>query len=168
VAVGEPRPTDEREIAWPTIGRLVVRYQPVVKLYDERIVGLRRRSVDWHTSEKEHFSCLPDILLCRRDRDGFHRDVERWRCASRRVDQFGALCASNDVRRGPTTVDRASNLFERGSVADPDSWLVGPSDQPTSGVHAVDVIVEINRTDPPRRSESAVEFLSQLSDLVCD
>jgi len=70
----KPRPTDERD-RLPTMDELVVRYQPVVKLYDERIVGFEAL-VYWQHPEKGLLP--PDSFLPVAIETGFIEDVERW------------------------------------------------------------------------------------------
>jgi len=91
VAVGEPRPTDERD-RLPTMDELVVRYQPVVKLYDERIVASKRSS----TGTSREGTVAPDSFLPVAIETGF---IETWSvgCASRRLANW--CNGSNDARR---------------------------------------------------------------------
>jgi len=135
---------------------LVVRYQPVVKLYDERIRRLRSARL-LATSRRD--CCLP-TPSCPRDRDGLHRG--RGALGARAgVWPIGAMAAT--MPDGPTTVDeRQSFERERGRSPIHGSLARAITD---SGVHARDVIVEINELILLDDPESAVEFLSQLSDL---
>ncbi len=156
VAVGEPRPTDERD-RLPTMDELVVRYQPVVKLYDERIVGFEAL-VYWQHPEKGLLP--PDSFLPVAIETGFIEDVERWV----REQAFGQLVQWQ--QRCPTVPRLWMSVnLSSGSVADPRFMGSLARAITDSGVHARDVIVEINELILLDDPESAVEFLSQLSDL---
>jgi len=122
VAVGEPRPTDERD-RLPTMDELVVRYQPVVKLYDERIVGFEAL-VYWQQPEKGLLP--PDSFLPVAIETGFIEDVERWV----REQAFGQLVQWQ--QRCPTVPRLWMSVnLSSGAWPIPDSWARWPERSPT-------------------------------------
>jgi len=97
-------------------GRIGVRYQPVVKLYDERIVGFERSS----TGNIPEGTVPPDSFLPVAIETGFIEDVERLG-ARAGVWPIGAMAATMpDVPRL-----RMSVIFERSVAPIPDHGLVG-------------------------------------------
>jgi len=135
----------------------VVRYQPVVKLYDERIVGFERSS----TGNIPRRDWPPDSFLPVAIETGFIEDVERW-VREQAFGQIGVAMGRTICPTVPRLWDERQS-FER-SVADPHSWARWPSNhrlrRPRQGRHRRD-----QRTDPPRRIGVRRRVPVQLSDL---
>jgi len=142
VAVGEPRPSDEAiACQHDNCGSL----SAGGKLYDERIVGFEAL-VYWNIRE----GTVPPDSFLPSDRDGLHRGRG---ALGARAGVCNGAC-SKRCRR--PTLWMSVNL--RRDVADSRFMARGRSDN-DSGVHARDVIVEINELSSST-IRIRVEFLS--------